>query len=440
MWKRFKIPKFRLQQLALVALVLISAKLGIIDGDQIPFIAFLTTGLFTTTQFQTDSAAKSYASMITRLMPNGTAPLFALSSFLPDKTALQFEHGYFTKTMIFPGCLINAGGGYTNVNTVFQVDTPGTANLLSGMLLYVQRTREIMAIATVDSGVQITCVRGVGTVAAAALLDNDALYGVGNAYEEASTRPASQYILPARVTNYTQIFRNSWSLSRSAAATKMIVGDTNIAENRQDCAAFHAADIEKALWFGQKFLGTRNGQPYHTMDGLVNIITTLAAANVTTAGGTTNYTQLETALDPCFNVTTDPKIANERLIFCGGAAIKVLNNIGRLNGTYMMVDGQTSFGLQFKTFKIARGTFRVIEHPLFNSNTDWAKMAIAVDISSIDVPWLRRTVSEEYNQGGTPVDSGVDSVGGTLTSELTTEIKNPAANAIIYSLTAAAVG
>jgi hypothetical protein len=287
---------------------------------------------------------------------------------------------------------------------------------------------------------QITVTRAVGTVVAAALLDNDQLYSVGNAYEEASNRPSSQYILPARLTNYTQIFRNSWSLTKTVAATKMIVGDTNIAENRQDCAAFHATDIEKALWWGQKFLGTRNGQPYHTMDGLYNVISVNAAGNVTAAGGTTNYTQLETALDVCFNTVTDPKVANERLLFVGGAAFKVINNIGRLNGTYMMMDGQTSYGLQFKTVKITRGTFRVIEHPLFNSNTDWAKMAIAVDLSSFRMMYLRRTMSEDYNQNGTPVDSGIDAVGGTLTSELTTEIRNPAANAIITGLTAAAVG
>ena len=428
------------KNLAYTAAVLLAVSSGLVNADDAMFFLVGNVGLTNSQTFTTDSAAKSYASMITRLMPNGSAPLFGLTSYLQEKSAVAFEHGYFTKTMIFPSCLINAAAGYGAGITVFVVDTPGTGNFLPGMLLQNFRTKEIYAINSVDSAVQITVTRAVGTVAAAAILDNDPLYAVGNAYEEASTRPSSQYILPARLTNYTQIFRNSWSLTRTAAATKMIVGDTNIAENRQDCAAFHATDIEKALWFGQKFLGTRNGNPYHTMDGLVNVVTVNAAGNVTTAGATTNYTQLEAALDPCFNVATDPKVSNERLLFVGGAAFKVLNNIGRLNGTYMMVDGQTSYGLRFKTIKITRGTFQVIEHPLFNSNTDWAKMAVAVDLSSFDVVWLRRTVSEEYNQAGTPVDSGVDAVGGTLTSELTTEIKNPAANAIIYNLTAAAQG
>ena len=145
-----------------------------------------------------------------------------------------------------------------------------------------------------------------------------------------------------RVTNLTQIFRNSWALTDTARATQVIAGDTNVAESRSECAAFHAVDIEKALFWSQKFSGTRNSQPFRKMDGLINQVTINAAANVTTAAATTNYTQLETMLDKCFDTVTDPKVANERIPFCGGAAKRVLNNIGRVNGTYQLVDGQTS--------------------------------------------------------------------------------------------------
>ena len=62
----------------------------------------MTTGIFNTGNFTQDLAAKSFAGMITRLMPNGTAPLFGLTSMLSSETALQVEHGFFSKTMIFP--------------------------------------------------------------------------------------------------------------------------------------------------------------------------------------------------------------------------------------------------------------------------------------------------------------------------------------------------
>jgi hypothetical protein len=67
-------------------------------------------------------------------------------------------------------------------------------------------------------------------------------------------------------------------------------------------------------------------------------------------------------------------------------------------------------------------------------------MAVAVDLSTFHLAYLgnRKTMSKEFNQDGTPVDNGIDAVGGTLTTELTVEIRNPPANAVITGLTAAA--
>ena len=406
----------------------------------------MSTGIFNSGGFTQDLAAKSFAGMITRLMPNGQAPLFGMTAMLPTETALQVEHGFFTKTMLFPSMNLDAAvAGATD--TTFTVAS--TTDLLPGMLMRAESTGEVVIVNSILSATQVAVTRGIGSTAAA-IADNVNFYQVGNAFEESSVRPNALQINPVRITNLTQIFRNTWALSGSAQATQVIAGDSTVAENRMDCAAFHAADIEKALFFGTKSQGTRNGQPFRTMDGLRNIILNPAyypasyggVVNNTTAGGTTNFTQLETALDPVFNQATDPKVGNERVLFVGGAARKVLNNIGRLNGTYYIQNGQTNYGLQFGSFHIARGSFRMIEHPLFNSNSDWSKYAIAVDLSTFRVAYLggRKTMKQEFNMSGQVVDNGIDAVGGTLTTEMTCVVKNPPANAIITNLTAAAAG
>jgi hypothetical protein len=410
----------------------------------------MSSGIFTSGQLTQDLAKKSFASMITRLMPNGTAPLFGLTSMLSADTAVQVEHGFFTKTMLFPQLTASAAGQAIG-DTVFTVTS--TSNVLPGMIMRVDTTGENILINSVNSATSVTVQRAVGTVAAVAIAASVAMYQVGNAFEEGSLRPQSLLINPVRITNLTQIFRNTWAISDTVRATMMIAGETNVAESRQDCAAFHAADIEKALFFGQKSQGTRNGQPFRTADGLINIVGNLSyypayfsATNVNTAGATTNYTQLEGFLDPVFNQATDPKVANERVLFVGGTAKRVINNIGRLNGTYNIVDGQTSYGLQFSTFKTARGTFRMVEHPLFNSNTSWSKMAVGVDLSTFRVAYLgdRKTQNKEFNSPDhsdvDASDNGIDAVGGTLTTELTCVVKNPPANSIVYNLTAAAAG
>lgn len=405
----------------------------------------MSTGIFNTSQLTQDLARKSFAGMITRLMPNGSAPLFGITSMLSNETAVQIEHGFFTKTMLFPELVLSANilAGDTTIPVV------SSANVLPGMIMRINSTGENIIINSVVSAVSVTVTRAVGSVVAAAALSGVSCYQVGNAFEESSTRPSALVINPVRITNLTQIFRNTWAISDTIRQTMMIAGDTNVAESRQDCAAFHAADIEKALLFGQKSQGTRNGQPFRTMDGLINIVGNLSyypsyysSANVVTAGATTNYTQLETALDPVFNQSTDPKVANERVLFVGGQAKRVLTTIGRLNGTYTLTDGATNWGLQFSTFKTSRGTFRIIEHPLLNSNASWSKMAVAVDLSTFNIAYLgdRKTQNKEFNADSDANDNGIDAVGGTLTTECTCVIKNPPANAIIYNLTAAAAG
>lgn len=407
----------------------------------------MTVGIFNTSQFTQDFAKKSFAAQITRFMPNGQAPLFGLTSMLPSETAVQIEHGFFTKTMLFPAVNLSAAG-QTATDTTFQVDS--TANILPGMILRVDSTGENVLVNSVLSATEITVQRAVGTVAAAIIAANIDLFQVGNAFEESSTRPNALVINPVRVTNLTQIFRNTWAVSESVRETRVIAGETNVAESKMDAAAFHAADIEKDLFFGQKFQGTRNGQPFRTMDGLINIVSTLAnyppsysAVNVTTAGATTNYTQLQNALEPLFNQATDPRGGNERVLFVGGTARRVINDIGRLNGTYFITDGQTSFGLQFSSFKTARGTFRMIEHPLFNSNASWSKMAVAVDLSTFRVAYLgnRKTQHRYFNNDmENAADNGIDAQGGTYTTEMTAVVKNPPANGVIFNLTAGAAG
>ena len=401
----------------------------------------MPVGSFNTAVIPQDLAKKSFSAMITRIMPNGSAPLVGLSALLKEETAHQIEHGFYSKTMLFPSVQLSAQAlvGDTTLNVV------STVNILAGMLLRSDTTNENILVTAVISPTQIAVQRAIGSVVPATIVVSTNLWMVGNAYEESSLRPASLIIIPQRVTNNTQIFRNTWAVSETTRATMLIAGDTAVAESRRDCAAFHAVDIEKMFFFGQRFFGTRNNQPFHTSDGVISSVTQNVPGNISTLAATTNYTQLEAALDPVFNQVTDPTSVGERLMFVGGFARRVLHQIFRLNGTYFIEDGQTSWGLQFDSFKIPRGRFNLVEHPLFNAYgqaTSWAKMAVVLDLNTFNSAYMtgRKTSSKEFNMDGTVVDNGVDAVGGTLTSELTCLVKNPAADAILYNFTAGLAG
>ncbi|TXH43988.1 MAG: hypothetical protein E6Q97_33335 [Desulfurellales bacterium] len=401
----------------------------------------MPVGTWNTSQIPQDLAEKSFSAAITRLMPNGGAPLFGLTALLKEETAAQIEHGYFSKTMVFPYVTLSANVAIGD--TIINVTT--TANIVPGMVIRADSTNENILVVAVMGPTQLLVQRAFGTIAAQAVNSGVNLWMVGNAYEQGSVRPQALSISAVRIVNYTQIFRNSWALTGTVQATQVIAGGTNVAESRQECATFHAVDIEKALFFGQKFLGVRNGQPISTMDGLINTVQNAASGNITTLGATTSYTQLIAALDPVFQQNTDPANPNQRILFCGGVARNVLHAIARLNSTYFVQQQETSWGLQYDTIKIPRGTFQIIEHPLFNaygSTSTWAKMAVAVDLPTFNLAYMagRKTMNQEYGVTGTPVDNGVDAVGGTLTTEVTNLVKNPAADAVLYNFTAGVAG
>ena len=156
-----------------------------------------------------DYVETSFAAQILRVMPNGTAPLFALTSMLKEETALSFEHGYFTKSMVFPEMVLN--GNIDNSQGITTVVS--TANVIPGatfLVLDANSNFEQIIVNNVLSDTQVSVQRGVGTTAYAAL-NNTVLVQIGNAQEEGSTRPQALQIAPVRITNLTQIFRNSIS-------------------------------------------------------------------------------------------------------------------------------------------------------------------------------------------------------------------------------------
>lgn len=428
-----------------------------------------------------DMAAKSFATGVAMVMPGGEAPLFAMSGLAKKKTALQVEHGYWSKqydyasfvngTELLPAATEIVLGQTADYPTPSlpvesnppQTDSDGIAlpvrgnidditRFVAGMIIRYQPSTttqgsagynkaEAMLITNVNIATNtLTVVRGFQGTTALTIPVGATVIQVGTAFEEGSSRPNSLAVVAQRHLNNTQIFRNSWDVTGTLAAVQIAYGQDAVANNKGDCAHYHASDIEKAAFFSRISSTMLNGKPLHTMDGIEALIEKYAPGNLMGAGATTNYTQLAEMLNPLLNYkTTRSSNGNRRTIYCGGHAKHVLSEIGRKSGNYQLVDGQTNYGLAFSTFKTSRGTFDIVEHPLFNTNAQWSKMAVIADLSSFDFAYLagRDTRHDQYNQFGGLTD-GKDAKGGVLTTELTIEMQNPFSWGIIYDLTAAA--
>lgn len=395
-------------------------------------------GVFNTTKNPAELNAKSFAGTILRRFPNGSAPLFGMTSMTGKSQAKASTHGYFTKTMEFSRVVTSAA--YAAGETTLAVVS--TAGIVPGMVLYNATTAENMRVLTVPSATSITVTRAFGRIAVANIASGAVLICVGNASAEASPRPVARSLATVYVANFTQIFRNAWALSDTARASYAEMGYSNIAENKQDCMTFHSTDIEAAILFGQPVMDTSGTQPIHATQGIIDAIKQYAPTNVTTAAATTTYDQLVTMVEGSFQYSTSLGESKTRALFGDQQAIKVLNAIGRkFPNDITMTQKETSYGMHFTSFRFYKGEINLIEHPLLNGLATAPGLAVIVDLPALKLAYMdgRQTKNESYGVGGTNADgAGVDAQGGSLTTELAVELINPASCAVINGLTAAA--
>lgn len=379
--------------------------------------------------------ARSFAGQILRRFPNGSAPMFALTSETGRSKAKASSHGYFAKVMAFLTITMGAGA----LSTDNSITVPSTAGIIPGMTFYNRTTREILRVTGITSATVLAVTRGFGRVPAAAVSAGNVLINIGTAFEEGSNRPDSRRLTTEFVPNFTQIFRNAWALTDTARASYAEMGISNMAENKSDCAMFHAVDIETAMIWGQASMNTSGATPVHATQGILDAIEQYAPANRTTAAATTNFDQLVTLTEAPFRYSVNVGNPKERVGYCDSVALKVLNQIGRKSGQIQMMTSESKFGMKYTTFVTYKGTINLIEHPLMNELAAPGTMII-MDMAALKLAYMdgRDTVPEDYGvtSGMRRDPTGKDSVGGSLTTELAVELISPYSCGVVEGLTA----
>lgn len=395
----------------------------------------LTTGVFNTTLNPTELNMRSFAATMLRLFPDGSAPMFGISTMLGKSKAVSSSHGYFSKTMTFVNQEL-AAGVLIGAN---NIDVPSSVGMTEGMVLHNSRTRENVRVTGINSLTNISVQRAFGRVAAAAMNIGDDLFLIGTAFEEGSVRPAARRLATVHVPNFTQIFRDAWALTDTARASMSEQGYDNVTEDRRECALFHSLNIETTIIWGQPKMDTTGSTPVHSTQGIIDAMEQYAPTHTNTAGATTTYDQLVAMVEPAFEFSTDMGNPTERIAYVDAQAMKVLHAIGRLYGDIQITQNETSFGMKFMSFQFYKGTIHLKEHPVLNGLGRQGFMLIT-DPMAIKLAYMagRDTRSEEYGSNGKVLEHGIDGVGGSLTTELAVELVNPYSCALIEGLTAAA--
>ncbi len=369
-------------------------------------------GVFASDQGIQGDRKGDFASALLQVNPTGTAPLLALSSGMESAGAMDTAVTWFEENHISGRInATNAAGTGTTV-TVDDVTI-----VVPGSIFLVEASGEYMFVQSI-SGSDLTVIRGFAGTSIVTFDGSSTpvpIQRIATAHEEGSARPVAVANLGFPRFNYMQIFRNTWDVTGTARNVEFHTGNL-VAKNKRDAGLFHAEDIERALWFGRKSIGVKNGRPFRTMDGILAQITT----NVETQGGDTTQDELNAHWEAVFarNIKGKP---NERIAFCGNSVITVINSIARIDGVNNLSPGQTEFGFKITKWMTPYGDLSLMTHPLFNESPVWTENLYTLHPGAIRMRWLRRTHEDSNDRDGTR--AGADSDFGVFTSELCVEYR-----------------
>lgn len=382
-------------------------------------------GLFASDSHIVGTRQGGFASTLIQIDPNGTAPLLALSSGMQSEDVSNTIVTWFEETKITGRSAVVSGGTTTSVTVA------DASSFFAGVLLWVEETGERMLVTAVNDNV-LTVIRGLGGTAVVAVDNTMNVTRTGVAFEEGASMPSAVANQGAARTNFTQIFRNAWSVTGTVKAIKFITGD-QVAKNRRDAVTFHAEDIERSLLWGVSDIRTINGRPFRTMDGIVTQLENYGGTVEAAAGGNYSLKQFRDFLRKVFRFRIKGQ-PNERIGFCGDVFLQQMNEAARLDGTHNFSTGETSFGLNFTEFVGVGTRIKLMTHPLMVENPFFQGTCYVFHPGAIRLAWARRTVPENYDSNGNRIN-GVDADQGVLTSELTIKAAAPITMGAITGVT-----
>lgn len=414
-------------------------------------------GLRHTENFAANERPQNWREGILRLEPNGKAPLFALTSMMKSQETDDPAFHWFEKIM--PSRRLSLSGGAIGVGGTLTVGQTGGVNnaLIAGIraqhLLRIEHTGEVVLVTTDPvSGVGTIAVTrgyfaGSGGVAAtsfdpAAAGSNPNIHVIGTLLGENSMPPTSVNFDPVERYNYTQIQRDTLSMSRTAQQTRLRTGD-QVKEAKRECLEMHSAALEWSMWFGERNIDTAaNGEPRRAMDGVFRQIARGAAANVINhAGAVVSLAVLEDWMEQAFRYGSSEKMA-----FIGNAGALTIQRLARKNSSYQFMQGQKEYGMDVSRLISPFGTLVLKTHPLWNQITSGSTAAtpyyaLNTWMAILDMKNLRY----RYMKGGDTQyqpklqDNGLDGMLSGYLTECSIELNNPITHLVIKGMGAGAV-
>jgi hypothetical protein len=374
------------------------------------------TGASSAPDWGPDERPKNFRENILFFSPNGTSPIFALTSKAGKKTVDDPEFSWWAESQNLNRLQVN--GTFAAGDTTIIVDSPdptantmwrlyGTAtHLKQGDLLLVEKTdqatydNEIIEVQTVMSDTQFTALRGVAGTTAGTIADDAFLTLIGNSYAEGTGAPKAVSRNPQKFTNYTQIFKDTYELTGTTNETRFRTG--NPWSNDKKRKSFdHAKAIEMSILFGKKHetIGD-NGKPKRFFGGLREFIpqgTPATGGRTTIFGATPTAATFSDAVAPVFDF--DLGGGDTRIAFMGNHARTTIGQVIQATTGVRMELGDVvkMWGINFQELIMPMGRLLMKSHPLLSIHPRYNKSMFVLDFSAVKYVALKNRDTKTHD-------------------------------------------
>lgn len=362
------------------------------------------------------------------LHPN-PAPLTAFLSRLDSEVTSDPAYHWFEE--LTPDQRVAVAGAQTAADTSLVLAAQAGAQTLDpdvlkpGHILMAESTLEQMLVTGYNQATRTaTVLRGRGTLPAQAVTAGSALLIVGTSYPEGDVAAQALSFQPSLYTNFTQIFKDSFFLTRTALNTRYRTGSSYQQEKIRTLRN-HAIQMEKAFLFGQQSVNTgANGQPQRTTSGMITYIRT----NIIDFAGTVTSPGWNSFLEQAFRYGSD-----EKLFLCGGIALNTLNQLTQNKATINVVPLGETFGYRLYEYGTPFGTLFCYKHPLLSTNPTFQGWGFIIDLSRIRERFITQTRLEQNVQA-----QGTDARMDQYLSEVGLEVHHELSHGLVKGMMAAA--
>ena len=346
--------------------------------------------------FSTDERPKNWREAIMLLFPNGEAPLTAILSMLKSEITNDPEYNWWEKRLPTQRFQVNGAHG-AGVTTIAV--TSGAKDCVTGTILLNERLNEIVkVVADPSDDVEIEVSRSFGAVAAATWNNEDWLVVIGNVNSEGAKTPTARSYAPTKKSNYTEIFRASLSLTRTARRTRLRWDNQGpYREARREALSLHSIEMEKAYIWGESVEVTgSNGFPERMTGGILSFLTTNKGTTSGGSAGTNTDFNVNGALS---EDTLDALMeelfrygSNEKLALCGSTFLRAITTLAKRNGNLQMIPRAESYGMKIVEYVSAFGSLMMKNHPLFSQHPVWRQNCLVVDPKNIRYRYIDDTM------------------------------------------------